>query len=755
MPKPRLTEFEGRKFSRHASAVVGIAVLMIALVFAGLLVNPSRAYAALLPVELGTAGSYSVLGATGIVSTGNTVVHADLGVSPSSSISGFPPGVIDGATHAGDPQAAQAQSDLISAYNVAAGLTPSSTFSGDQNGQTFIAGTYYTAAAFALTGTMTLDGQGNPNVVFIFQVNAALNTAAASTIKLTNRAQASNVFWQVNGAAGTGALSSFTGTIMAAGAITVGAGSSIDGRALSYGTVTLADDIITTPDIVTFASPPTPTSALTTNTADTVLATGTPGDSGAMTYTSNTPSICSVDSSSRALTYVTFGACVIGATQAADNSNGFVLTTTTTSITVSVPPAFTVTFNGNGSTGGSSAIETANMPTALTPNGFSRTGYAFSGWNTQASGGGTAYGDGATYPFTAAVTLYAQWTRALVILIQASPTSATIAVGDGYSGQGVVTNASGTVTYTETSSPDSTNVVVTSTGAMSATTALAAGTYLVSGDESDLSGDRGTWRFALTVTALANTVGTGYDLVESGGGVFVFGAAPFLGSLPGIGVNVKDVVGIVSTSDGGGYWLVASDGGIFSFGDANFYGSTGAIHLNRPIVGIAATPDGKGYWLVASDGGIFSFGDAAFYGSTGAIHLNKAIVGMAATPDGGGYWLVASDGGIFTFGDAAFYGSTGAIHLNKPIVGMTLTPSGHGYWLVAADGGIFTFGDAPFFGSTGNIRLNSPIVGMTPTPDGRGYWFTASDGGVFSYGDAPFFGSLGGRGVDDVVGMAR
>jgi hypothetical protein len=148
--------------------------------------------------------------------------------------------------HVGDAAAAQAQTDLVAAYNDAADQTSSGTFAGDLNGRTFDAGVYSTAAALGLTGTMTLDAQGNPNAVFIFQVDAALNTAAASTVRLINGAQASHVFWQVNGAAGTGASSFFSGTILAAGAITLGDGTQLTGRALAYGTVTLANNTLTT-----------------------------------------------------------------------------------------------------------------------------------------------------------------------------------------------------------------------------------------------------------------------------------------------------------------------------------------------------------------------------------------------------------------------------------------------------------------------------------------------------------------------------
>ena len=195
-----------RQLVFHTLQVVGTMALTGTMVVAGLLAVPAPAYAAVSPLELGTAGSYSVLGATGVVNTGDTVLNADLAVSPGSSLTGFPPGVVEGVIHADDAQASQAQADLVHAYNAAVDLTPTATFSGDQNGATFYAGVYETPAAFALTGTMTLDGQGNPNAVFIFQVNAALNTAAASSIRLSNGAQAANVFWQVNGAAGTGAV---------------------------------------------------------------------------------------------------------------------------------------------------------------------------------------------------------------------------------------------------------------------------------------------------------------------------------------------------------------------------------------------------------------------------------------------------------------------------------------------------------------------------------------------------------------------
>jgi hypothetical protein len=229
------------------SALAAISSVTVSLLVVGGLVGSARAYAADTPVALGQAASFSVFGATGVASTGATALSGDVGVGPTGAISGFPPGTIGGATHAGDATAAQAQSDLNTAYADAAARSPATAFSGDLNGRTFDAGVYDTSAALALTGTVTLDAQGDPGAVFVFQVGAALNTAANSTVALINGAQASNVFWQVAGAAGTGASSSFSGTILASGAVTIGANAELVGRALSDGTVTLATNAVESP----------------------------------------------------------------------------------------------------------------------------------------------------------------------------------------------------------------------------------------------------------------------------------------------------------------------------------------------------------------------------------------------------------------------------------------------------------------------------------------------------------------------------
>ncbi|GHH65814.1 ice-binding family protein [Promicromonospora soli] len=197
------------------------------------------------PIDLRAAASYSVLAATGVVNTGATTMSGDLGVSPATSVTGFPPGTYDGSLHTGDSAAALAQEDLLAALDEASSRAPHSEIAGDLGGQVFHAGVHHMTAALALTGTVTLDGEGDPEAVFIFVGDAAFDTAAASTVSLVNGAQPANVFWVVAGAAGTGANSSMSGSLLARGAITLGAGTALTGQALSRGTVTVADGSLT------------------------------------------------------------------------------------------------------------------------------------------------------------------------------------------------------------------------------------------------------------------------------------------------------------------------------------------------------------------------------------------------------------------------------------------------------------------------------------------------------------------------------
>jgi hypothetical protein len=227
------------------------------------LVGQSPAYAADAPVGLGTAAGYSVLGGTTVTNTGPTTLAGNLGVNPGSAITGFPPGLVAGATHAADAPALQAQSDLTTAYDDAAGRAMTALVAGDLVGKTLAPGVYKSSGPLSVSGALTLNGQGNPNAVFIFQVASTLTTASASSIVLTNSAQACNVYWQVGSSATLGTASTFSGNILALTSITASTGTTVRGRALARnGQVALDTNVFTMPGCAT-ASP----SATTTPTA--------------------------------------------------------------------------------------------------------------------------------------------------------------------------------------------------------------------------------------------------------------------------------------------------------------------------------------------------------------------------------------------------------------------------------------------------------------------------------------------------------
>jgi len=208
----------------------------------------SDALAAQPPVGLGTANPFAVLAGSTVTNTGPSTINGNLGVSPGSAVTGFPPGTVNGTIEKANGVASQAQSDLTTAYNDAAGRTPALSVSADLGGQTLTAGVYKSAASLGLTGTLTLDAQGDPNAVFIFQAGSTLTTAGG--VNLINGAQSCNVFWQVGSSATLGTPPSpssvFRGSILALTSISLVTGISVDGRTLARnGAVTLDTNTIT------------------------------------------------------------------------------------------------------------------------------------------------------------------------------------------------------------------------------------------------------------------------------------------------------------------------------------------------------------------------------------------------------------------------------------------------------------------------------------------------------------------------------
>lgn len=225
---------------------------------------PFTAEAAQPTVGLGTATSYAVLAGTTVTNTGQSTIFGNLGVSPGAAIVGFPPGIVNGTQHAADAQALQAQADLTTAYLDAAGRTPVTAIPVELGGQTLKPGVY-SGGTLGLTGTLTLDAQGDSSAVFIFKAASTLITGSASRVKLINGASSCNVFWQVTSSATIGSDSIFRGTVLALTNISLNARATIDGRMLARnGAVTLIDDTIRFTPCVLGATVTTPTTAPTT-----------------------------------------------------------------------------------------------------------------------------------------------------------------------------------------------------------------------------------------------------------------------------------------------------------------------------------------------------------------------------------------------------------------------------------------------------------------------------------------------------------
>ena len=196
---------------------------------------------------LGSAASFAVLGGQTVTNTGPTTIFGDLGVSPGSAITGFPPGsVTGGATHAADAVALQAQSDVTTAYN-ALTSEPCTGTNVALSGATLTPGVYCYTSSAQLTGALTLDAQGNAAAVFIFKTVSELTTASNSSVSVINGGTACNVFWQVGSSATVGTTTQFVGNILALTSITLNTGATIvPGRALARnGEVTMDSNNIT------------------------------------------------------------------------------------------------------------------------------------------------------------------------------------------------------------------------------------------------------------------------------------------------------------------------------------------------------------------------------------------------------------------------------------------------------------------------------------------------------------------------------
>jgi hypothetical protein len=185
--------------------------------------------------NLGITSSFTLFTSVGAINnTGTTTITGDVGTNV-GALTGFPPAIVSGGTiYVADATSAQAATDVQTAYTYLSGITGGSVVGvGLGNGQVLTAGTYKTGAVTTLNGNLILDGQNNPNAVFIFQIGAAFSSAASSNIIMINSASLCNVFWQIDGAVDLGTNSVFRGTIIANGAISLSQNASLIGRGLT------------------------------------------------------------------------------------------------------------------------------------------------------------------------------------------------------------------------------------------------------------------------------------------------------------------------------------------------------------------------------------------------------------------------------------------------------------------------------------------------------------------------------------------
>ena len=264
----------GRSRTNSVFAVSLIAMLSVAFSMQPAGASPTA-------VGLGTASAYSVLAGTTVTNTGSSTLSGDLGLSPGTAITGFPPGSAAGATHAADAAAAQAQSDLTTAYLNAAGQPSTSSVTALTNGTTLTPGVYTASSSLSVAGVITLDAGGNADAVFIFQAGSTLTTGSSSSIVLTNGAQACNVFWQVGSSATLGNSTAFVGTIMALTSATLTNGATVSGRVLARnGAVTLDNNVINVPSCIAPTTTTTASGGTTTTSASgstTTVPNGAPG----------------------------------------------------------------------------------------------------------------------------------------------------------------------------------------------------------------------------------------------------------------------------------------------------------------------------------------------------------------------------------------------------------------------------------------------------------------------------------------------
>ena len=206
-------------------------------------------------VNLGTAASFVVLAGETVTNTGFTVITGDVGISPGSAITGFPPGIVNGTIHISDAVAAKAKSDLnkASAWATAHSGTPVPLI-GDLGGRTLPPGNYTSDTSMVVSsGNLTLDAGGNQDAIWVFEMATTFIIFVDRKVLLANNAKADNVFWNVGSSSTIGVRSEMVGNFLTQTSISVQTGATMQGRFLTQtGAVTFDSNIVNRPPPINY-----------------------------------------------------------------------------------------------------------------------------------------------------------------------------------------------------------------------------------------------------------------------------------------------------------------------------------------------------------------------------------------------------------------------------------------------------------------------------------------------------------------------
>ncbi|MGW7423423.1 ice-binding family protein [Streptomyces sp. NPDC054813] len=363
--------------------------------------SPTQASALATFVDLGRADSFAVLAGSATTNTGPSVITGDVGVSPGTSITGYgPPAVVNGTQHSADTVAQDAQTDLITAYDDAAGQPSDGALPPDAGGLTLDPGVYTASTTLGLTGTLTLNAHGDPNAVWVFQIGSGLTTASGSSVSLINGASPCNVFWKVGSSATLGTSTAFVGNILAMTSITATTSATIEGRALARnGAVTLDTNTITRPDCAAGTTGGTTTTGTTgttgtTATGGTTGTTATGGTTGTTATGGTTGTTATGGTTGTTGTTATGGTTGTTGTTATGGTTGTTATGGTTGTTGTTATGGTTGTTATGGTTGTTGTTATGGTTGTTGTGGTTgtTGTTATGGTTGGTSGGNGHG---------------------------------------------------------------------------------------------------------------------------------------------------------------------------------------------------------------------------------------------------------------------------------------------------------------------------------------------------------------------------